>query len=88
MMERRQIVRLWQQGSAAVLVTLVRAEGSSYRQPGARLLVATGGEYAGTISGGCLETEILRKVNWLVRDGARVEHYSCLVNPQPLSVLR
>jgi xanthine dehydrogenase accessory factor len=78
MMERRQIVRLWQQGSAAVLVTLVRAEGSSYRQPGARLLVATGGEYAGTISGGCLETEILRKVNWLVRDGARVEHYSTM----------
>ena len=25
MMERRQIVRLWQQGGAAVLVTLVRA---------------------------------------------------------------
>ncbi len=78
MMERRQIVRLWQQGGAAVLVTLVRAEGSSYRQPGARLLLAAGGEYAGTISGGCLETEVLRKANWLVRDGARVEHYSTM----------
>jgi hypothetical protein len=39
MMERRQIVRLWQQGGTAVLVTLVRAEGSSYRRPGARLLL-------------------------------------------------
>jgi xanthine dehydrogenase accessory factor len=78
MMERRQIVRLWQHGGAAVLVTLVRAEGSSYRQPGARLLLATGGEYAGTISGGCLETEVLRKANWLVRDGASVEHYSTM----------
>jgi xanthine/CO dehydrogenase XdhC/CoxF family maturation factor len=78
MMERRQIVRLWQQGGAAVLVTLVRAEGSSYRQPGARLLLAAGGEYAGTISGGCLETEVLRKANWLVRNGARVEHYSTM----------
>jgi xanthine dehydrogenase accessory factor len=78
MMERRQIVRLWQQGGATVLVTLVRAEGSSYRQPGARLLLASGGEYAGTISGGCLETEVLRKANWLVRDGARVEHYSTM----------
>jgi xanthine dehydrogenase accessory factor len=78
MMERRHIVRLWQQGGAAVLVTLVRAEGSSYRQPGARLLLTVGGEYAGTISGGCLETEVLRKANWLVRDGARVEHYSTM----------
>ena len=52
MMERRQIVRLWQRSGAAVLVTLVRAEGSSYRRPGARLLLTAGGDYAGTISGG------------------------------------
>jgi xanthine dehydrogenase accessory factor len=78
MMERRQIVRLWQQGGAAVLVTLVRAEGSSYRRPGARLLLGSRGEYAGTISGGCLETEVLRKAVWLVRDGALVERYSTM----------
>jgi xanthine dehydrogenase accessory factor len=78
MMERRQIVRLWQQGGAAVLVTLVRAEGSSYRQPGARLLLGSRGEYAGTISGGCLEAEVLRKAVWLVRNGAVVERYSTM----------
>jgi xanthine dehydrogenase accessory factor len=78
MMERRQIVRLWEQGGATVLVTLVRAEGSSYRQPGARLLLGTSGEYAGTISGGCLETEVLRKATWLVREGAVVERYSTM----------
>jgi xanthine/CO dehydrogenase XdhC/CoxF family maturation factor len=77
-MERRQIVRLWQQGGAAVLVTLVRAEGSSYRRPGARLLLGAQGEYAGTISGGCLETEVLRKATWLVRGGAVVERYSTM----------
>ena len=76
MMEHRQIVRLWRQGGAAVLVTLVRVEGSSYRRPGAHLLLSSGGEHAGTISGGCLETEVLRKANWLVRDGAVVERYS------------
>ncbi len=65
MMERRQIVRLWQQADAAVLVTLVRAEGSSYRRPGARVLLGAGGEYAGTISGGCLEAEVLRKATGL-----------------------
>jgi xanthine dehydrogenase accessory factor len=78
MMERRQIIRLWQQGGASVLVTLVRAEGSSYRRPGARLLLGAQGDYAGTISGGCLETEVVRKATWLVRDGAVVERYSTM----------
>ncbi len=78
MMERRQIVRLWQRGGASVLVTLVRAEGSSYRQPGARLLLGTDGVYAGTISGGCLEAEVIRKAGWMVRDGAVVERYSTM----------
>ncbi len=78
MMELRQIVRLWQQGDAAVLVTLVRAVGSSYRRPGARLLLGASGEHAGTISGGCLETEVVRKAAWLVREGAVVERYSTM----------
>src|SRR5438270_6386296 len=78
MMERRRIVRLYRQGGDAVaLVTLVRAEGSSYRRPGARLLLGPG-EYAGTISGGCLEAEVVRKAAWLVRDGAIVERYSTM----------
>lgn len=78
MIERRRIVRLWREGSLTALVTLVRAAGSSYRRPGARLLLGTTGEYAGTISGGCLETEIVRKAAWMVRDGARVERYSTM----------
>ena len=77
-MERRQIVKLWGAGGASVLVTLVRAEGSSYRQPGARLLIGAGGAYAGTISGGCLEAEVVRKAAWRVRAGAAVERYSTL----------
>jgi xanthine dehydrogenase accessory factor len=78
MKENRQIVRLWRQGGAAALVTLVRAEGSSYRRPGARLLLGKQGEYAGTISGGCLEAEVVRKAAWLVREGAVVERYSTM----------
>jgi xanthine/CO dehydrogenase XdhC/CoxF family maturation factor len=78
MMERRKIVRLWQQGSASVLVTLVRSEGSSYRRPGAQLLIGADGIYAGTISGGCLEAEVVRKALWKVREGAAVERYSTL----------
>ncbi|HTH53410.1 MAG TPA: XdhC family protein [Edaphobacter sp.] len=78
MRDRRQIVGLWQRGGARVLVTVVRVEGSSYRQPGARLLLSESGEYAGTVSGGCLETEVTRKAVWKVREGAVVERYSTL----------
>lgn len=78
MMEHRQIVRLWQRGGAAVLVTLVRVAGSSYRRPGAHLLLDAQGDYAGTISGGCLETEVVHKATWLVREGAVVERYSTM----------
>jgi xanthine dehydrogenase accessory factor len=78
MKETRQIVRRWQQGGATVLVTLVQTQGSSYRRPGARLLLGMQGDYAGTISGGCLEGEVVRKAAWLVRQGAVVERYSTM----------
>lgn len=61
-----------------MLVTLVRVTGSSYRRTGARLLLDATGEYAGTISGGCLETEVIRKAAWMVRQGAVVKRYSTL----------
>jgi xanthine dehydrogenase accessory factor len=77
MVEREQIVELasTDKRESGVLVTLVRTHGSSYRKPGARLL-AVDGERAGTISGGCLETEIVKRAPWSVRSGAVVERYS------------
>jgi len=78
MVDRRRIVQQAKRGTAKALVTLVRAEGSSYRRPGAHLLIHLDGEYAGTISGGCLETEVVRKAAWMVREGAIVERYSTL----------
>jgi xanthine dehydrogenase accessory factor len=78
MVDRRRIVRQWREGSAKVLVTLVRVEGSSYRRPGAHLLIGADGAYAGTISGGCLEGEVVRKAAWMVRDGAVIESYSTM----------
>ena len=62
---------------AGAMVTLVRAEGSSYRRPGARLLAVAGAsDHVGTISGGCLEAEVVRKAAWVARDGAVVERYA------------
>ena len=73
--ERREIVALAAEQRTGVLVTLVRAKGSSYRAPGARLLVLPDGRTAGTISGGCLEADLLRKAAWTVRGGAAIERY-------------
>ena len=78
MVDRRRIVRLWGVGGAQALVTLIRVEGSSYRRPGAHLLIGAAGECAGMISGGCLETEVVRRALWMVRAGALVERYSTL----------
>lgn len=78
-METVQLVELWNRarnrGENAYLATIVHVEGSSYRKPGARMLVTSGGERAGSISGGCLEAEIVRKIAWLTRNGACVMSY-------------
>ena len=62
------------------MITLVGVQGSSYRQPGARLLLSSDGRYEGTISGGCLEADVLRKTSWLTRKGAALERYSTLLD--------
>ena len=47
-------------GEPYSLATVVRVDGSSYRRPGARLLVPRDGPPFGLISGGCLEEEAAR----------------------------
>ncbi|WP_243300943.1 XdhC family protein [Geothrix oryzisoli] len=51
------------------LATLLRVEGSSYRRPGSRLL--TDGEQVlrGSLSGGCLEGEVLGRAKEVLADG-------------------
>ncbi|KUJ50025.1 XdhC family protein [Chryseobacterium sp. JAH] len=49
------------EGKQTALATVVNVEGSSYRQPGARMLVTEDGILTGAISGGCLEGDALRK---------------------------
>lgn len=45
----------------AALATVIRVHGSSYRSPGARMLITNDGHWVGSISGGCLEGDALRK---------------------------
>jgi xanthine/CO dehydrogenase XdhC/CoxF family maturation factor len=75
-----QILLLWRElenaGTDYVLATVVAVEGSSYRKPGARMLLAQDGRRAGTVSGGCLEAEVARRAWWLTASGPVVERYS------------
>ena len=65
MKERKEIVKAYdaavQSGKNVALVSVVHLAGSSYRRPGARMLVNDEGELSGAISGGCLEGDALRK---------------------------
>jgi xanthine dehydrogenase accessory factor len=55
-----------------VLATLVTVEGSSYRRPGARMLVTGAGVRIGSISGGCLEEDLIER-SARVRSGGKPE---------------
>jgi xanthine dehydrogenase accessory factor len=63
--EIRDIIKAFHEaqetGLKTALATVVRVEGSSYRQPGARMLVTETGQLTGAISGGCLEGDALRR---------------------------
>jgi len=56
-------------GQPAVLATLVKVEGSSYRRPGARLLLLSDGSRVGSISGGCLEEDIQERALRVFQSG-------------------
>ena len=62
MRETRDILRLFElhRGEPLALATLVATRGSSYRRPGARMLICGDGSTAGSLSGGCLEEEVAR----------------------------
>jgi xanthine dehydrogenase accessory factor len=51
------------------LATVVKLYGSSYRRPGARMLMTEDGHWWGAISGGCLEGDALRKARKAILDG-------------------
>ncbi len=57
----------------AILATVVAVEGSTYRRPGARMLLVEGdGWAAGSISGGCLESDVAKKAWWRTESGKPV----------------
>ncbi len=72
MKELRSILARLRQPAAfpAALATLARVRGSSYRRPGARLLLTADGARTGAISGGCLEDDVLVRAAAVAAGGA------------------
>jgi len=52
-----------------VLGTVVATEGSTYRKPGAMMLIAADSSYRGLISGGCLEADLAAQAREVFADG-------------------
>ena len=65
-MDIPQIVRLARIAPAPLhLATEIDTEGPCYRKIGARLLVSNMGRVAGSVSGGCLERDLVKRIAWL-----------------------
>ena len=70
MKELREIVALGEKnGGACALATLVRVTGSSYRRPGARMLITPDGKTAGALSAGCIEDEVALHAREVIASG-------------------
>ncbi|WP_209328795.1 XdhC family protein [Lunatimonas salinarum] len=70
MKEIKEIINAFEEaqriGEQTALATVVKVDGSSYRRPGARMLVTENGMLTGAISGGCLEGDALKKAQFVM----------------------
>jgi xanthine dehydrogenase accessory factor len=56
-------------GEQAILATVIDVRGSGYRLPGARMLMLADGTTVGTVSGGCLEADVLERAKKVLASG-------------------
>lgn len=69
-------LRAHAQSSHLVLAVVTATEGSTYRKPGAMMLIGPGGDFAGLVSGGCLEGDLVERAGVVTASGEpmRVEY--------------
>ena len=56
-------------GEITFLATVVKTQGSTYRRPGAKMLMTNAGRMIGTISAGCLENDVFEHTQQRMLDG-------------------
>lgn len=76
MKELQNILKTFEQnknsGKYTALATLVKAQGSTYRRPGARMLINKEGEIIGSLSGGCLEGDVFEQAQEVMTSGKSI----------------
>ena len=72
MNEAQMIVEAYRRlepGQRAALATVVSVQGSSYRRPGARMLITENGETTGVLSAGCFEQDVCERAAKVMSNG-------------------
>ena len=52
-----------------VLATVIQTWGSSPRQVGSRMVINENGDFSGSVSGGCVESAVVRESLGLIKEG-------------------
>ena len=66
-----ELAAAWRsEGRRVALVTVVATWGSSPRPPGSQLLADDSGRFMGSVSGGCIEGEVVRRAREAIETGA------------------
>ncbi|CAN5329855.1 XdhC/CoxI family protein [soil metagenome] len=64
-----KVVSSFSDDETAILATVLDVRGSGYRLPGARMLMLADGQTIGTVSGGCLEADVLERAKKVLATG-------------------
>jgi xanthine dehydrogenase accessory factor len=64
-----QLAQWHAEGKDAALATVVKTSGSTPRREGAKLLVDTDGHLIGSVSGGCVETDVAMHALEALKEG-------------------
>src|SRR5260370_17066482 len=70
-------------GKGVALATVVTTWGSSPRPVGSKLAVDDGGNFVGSVSGGCIEGAVVQEALDAIRDGKPLLPHSPPTNTQP-----
>lgn len=65
----KALQRCWKNKERAALATIVDVDGAAYRREGARCLVLESGSVIGTLSGGCVEGDLLEYARQVIDTG-------------------